>query len=65
MAMRPDLETQARGEMFRDGQWAKDSDNYGKLDRLYDEGLRQFRDNTWSLDEAGKTLKEWQAFIKK
>ena len=30
------------------------SDNYGKLDRLYDEQIRIFRDTVWSLTAAGK-----------
>lgn len=59
------LKTQARGEILRNGQWDKDADNYGKLDRLYDERLSQFRDSTWLLVAAGKTLKEWQTFIKR
>ena len=56
--------TQATGELLREGRWVKDSDNYGKLDRLYDENPRKFRDDVWSLQVAGKTLKAWQKFIK-
>jgi hypothetical protein len=59
------LKTQARGEIFRNGRWEKDSDNFGKLDRLYDERLQRFREDVWSLSAAGKTLKEWRAFIAK
>lgn len=59
------LKTQARGELRRNGNWAKDSDNYGKLDRLYDPDLQRFRDDVWSLRAGGKSLKEWQTFIKR
>lgn len=57
------IKTQARGEILSGDRWVKDADNYGKLDRLYDDGLRNFRDDVWSLNAAGKTLKEWQEFI--
>ena len=57
------VQTLARGEINRDGRWAKDADNYGKLDRLYDEDIRRFRDDVWSLQAAGKTLKEWRSFV--
>jgi hypothetical protein len=59
------LQTVTRGEIFRNGRWTKDSDNYGKLDRLYDEKIRTFRDTVWSLTAAGKTLKEWHDFAKR
>ena len=45
-------------------RWAKDSDNYGKLERLYDPNIRAFRDTVWSLTAAGKTFKEWRDFAK-
>lgn len=60
------FKTQARGEMLRaDGQWTKDSQNFGKLNRLYDDRLNRFRDDVLSLPAAGKTLRDWQTFIKK
>lgn len=59
------IKTQARGEIFSNDQWAKDADNFGKLDRLYDDSLSRFRDDVWSLYAAGKTLKDWQKFITK
>jgi hypothetical protein len=59
------VQTVARGEIFRHGRWEKDSDNYGKLDRLYDGQIRNFRDSVWSLTAAGKTLKEWHDFAGK
>jgi hypothetical protein len=59
------IKTQATGELQRDGRWVKDSDNYGKLDRLYDKNLSKFRDDVWSLQAASKTLKAWQEFVKK
>lgn len=58
------VQTVARGEIFRHDRWEKDSDNYGKLDRLYDAQIRTFRDTVWSLTAAGKTLKEWHDFAK-
>jgi hypothetical protein len=58
------VQTVARGEILRHGRWEKDSDNYGKLDRLYDEQVRTFRDTVWSLMAAGKSLKEWHAFAR-
>ncbi len=57
------IKTQARGEIYRGDRWEKDADNYGKLDRLYDERLQSFRDDVWSLQMASKTLKEWRKFI--
>jgi hypothetical protein len=57
------IRTQARGEMYHNGRWEKDSDNYGKLERLYDEQLQRFRDDVWSLQAAGKSLREWRSFI--
>jgi hypothetical protein len=59
------LRTQATGELLRDNRWVKDSDNYGKLNRLYDDNLNKFRDDVWSLQAASKTLKAWQEFVKK
>ena len=59
------VQTVARGEIFRHARWEKDSDNYGKLDRLYDQQIRTFRDTVWSLTAAGKTLKEWRDFAKR
>ena len=58
------MQTVARGEILRNTGWAKDSDNYGKLDRLYDENIRAFRDAVWALTAAGKTLKDWRSFTK-
>jgi hypothetical protein len=58
------VQTLARGEIHRSAGWAKDSDNYGKLDRLYDENIQAFRAAVWSLTAAGKTLKAWRSFAK-
>ena len=60
---RNQLKTQARGEQKVRDRWEKDSDNYGKLDRLHDEALQKFRNDVWSLQAGGKTLKEWRGFI--
>jgi hypothetical protein len=59
------VQTVARGEIFRHSRWEKDSDNYGKLDRLYDEQIRTFRNTVWSLTAAGKTLREWHDFARR
>ncbi|WP_461576720.1 hypothetical protein [Sulfuricaulis sp.] len=59
------IQTQARGEILKGGRWVKDADNYGKLDRLYDDDLKTFKDGVWTLSAAGKTLKEWRAFIRR
>lgn len=58
------VQTLARGEVLRSSGWAKDADNYGKLERLYDPKIRAFRDTVWSLTAAGKSFKEWHAFAK-
>jgi hypothetical protein len=58
------VQTLARGEIRRNSGWAKDADNYGKLDRLYDGKMRAFREGVWSLTAAGKTLKDWRSFAK-
>jgi len=57
------IQTVARGEIHRNGRWEKDADNYGKLDRLYDESLTRWRDDVLSLRASSKTLNEWRAFI--
>ena len=60
------LRVQVRGEIQdAAGHWRKDSDNFGKLDRLYDDQLRAFRDGVWDLRAAGKSLKAWHRFISK
>lgn len=56
------IRTQVRGELLSSGSWRKDSDNFGKLDRLYDEDLQRFRDDVWSLTAGGKTLGQWRSF---
>jgi hypothetical protein len=58
-------DTVARGEIKRDGRWVKDKDNFGKLDRLYDDQLKAYSGSVLALRVAGKTLKEWQTFIKR
>ena len=60
------LKTQVRGELKGSaGGWAKDADNFGKLDRVYDDQVRAFRDSVWGLPAAGKSLKSWRDFIKR
>ncbi len=55
---------QTRGEIYQGGEWKKDADNFGKLDRLYDEQLTTFQKEVLALQAAGKTLSQWRAFIK-
>jgi hypothetical protein len=63
MAPRNLIKTQVRGEIFHDGRWVKDADNFGKLDRLYDLQLTGFRDDVLSLQAANRTLADWRTFI--
>jgi hypothetical protein len=58
------LRTQAVGEILRDGRWQADADNFGKLDRLYDDELRTFTSTVSGLSAAGKSLSEWRTFIR-
>lgn len=55
---------QARGEIVQGGEWKKDADNFGKLDRLYDPELRAFQEDVLGLQAAGKSLSQWRGFIK-
>lgn len=57
-------ETQVRGEVHKGGRWVKDADNFGKLDRLYDDAIQRFRDEVLGLKAAGKTLADWRKFVK-
>ncbi|MGO9912251.1 MAG: hypothetical protein ACLPQS_13965 [Acidimicrobiales bacterium] len=60
------LKTQVRAEMQRaDGTWEAESQNFGKLHRLHDDGILAFEETVKSLTAAGKTLQEWQTFIKR
>lgn len=58
------IRTQVDGEIQgSDGKWRKNSDNFGKLDRIPNPELRTFRDATLTVQAAGKPLKEWRGFI--
>ncbi len=58
------LKTQAVPEMLNaQGQWRPESENFGKLERLYDDQIRAFKDGVFSLVVAGKRLGEWRAFV--
>ena len=58
------IRTQVDGEIQgADGEWRKNSDNFGKLERIPNLALRQFRDSTLDLVAAGKSLRDWRAFI--
>jgi len=52
------------GEIRKGGRWVSDADNFGKLDRLYDPELQAFKTTVLGLRVAGRTLREWQTFIK-
>jgi len=60
---RSQFSTQVRGEFLRNGQWQAEAQNFGKLDRLGDAALQQFRNDTLNLKAAGKTYAEWRGFI--
>jgi len=63
---RSQMKTQVRAEQKKpNGEWEADSDNFGKLHRLYDEQIATFETSVLDLRAAGKTLREWQAFIKR
>ena len=58
------IRTQVDGEIQgTDGKWRKNSDNFGKLDRIPNTDLRAFRDTTLTVRAAGKPLKEWRGFF--
>lgn len=61
---RSQLRTQATAEM-RDaqGNWRPESENFGKLHRLYDFALQSFESGVWDLVAAGKPLGQWRAFF--
>jgi hypothetical protein len=59
------MKTQVRAEQRKNDQWEAESDNFGKIHRLYDEQITAFEDSVLDLRAAGKTLKEWHAFIKR
>lgn len=58
------LRTQAVGELLRGDRWQADADNFGKLDRLYDDEIRTFASTVSDITAAGKALAEWRAFIR-
>ena len=61
---RSQFATQVRAEVEKNGRWVADADNFGKLDRLYDESITGFRDDVLALEAAGKSLAHWRKFIK-
>lgn len=56
------IETKVRGEQLKNGRWSKDAENFGKIERIHDSDIAQFRDTVWSLQAGGKTFREWQRF---
>ena len=46
-----------------DGEWRKNAENFGKLDRIPNDDLRAFRDATLTLRAAGKPFSLWRTFI--
>lgn len=57
------VKNQVRGEYYSNGRWAKDSDNFGKLERIHDPGLQTFRDSVLSDVAAGIPLRDWRTFM--
>lgn len=58
------VKTQALGEILSGaGNWEPDRDNFGKLERLGDAGLLQFRDSVLSLAAGGRSFGDWRRFI--
>lgn len=58
------MRTQVRGEQrSAAGTWQAESQNFGKLDRLYDVNLKAFKTTVFDLIVAGKSLREWHSFI--
>lgn len=58
------IRTQVDGEIQgKDGKWRKNSDNFGKLDRIPNDDLRTFRNTTLTVPAAGKQLSEWRRFV--
>lgn len=58
------IRTQVEGEIqTKGGEWRRNSDNFGKLERIPNSELRAFRDTTLSVRAAGKELKEWRGFV--
>lgn len=45
------------------GEWRAESDNFGKIHRIYDEKVKAFQDDVLTLRAAGKTLADWRGFI--
>lgn len=58
------MKNQVRGEYLSGGTWAKDSDNFGKLDRIHYPDLQAFREGVWDTRAAGVSLRDWRSFIK-
>lgn len=57
------MRTTVEGQNLVNGVWRKNTDNFGKLDRLYDDDIRQFRDDVLGLRAGGLTFAQWRAFI--
>ena len=58
------LVTQVRAEQqASDGRWVAESQNFGKLDRLYDPEIKAFKDAVWDDPVAAKPLRAWRRFV--
>lgn len=59
------LKSLTRAEMKnQDGEWRAESENFGKIHRIYDPGVQQFEAAVKAILAAGKPLKDWHTFIK-
>ena len=47
----------------RPGVWQAEAQNFGKLDRLGDSELQQFKEDTLGLKAAGKSYSDWRNFV--
>src|SRR5439155_785418 len=58
------LRTQTVAEMLdASGNRRPESENFGKLERLYDAALQAFKEGVFALVAAGKPLGEWRNFF--
>jgi hypothetical protein len=52
-------------QMNSHGDWVPESQNFGKIDRFHDPAVNDFTSSVLEIRAAGRSLKEWKAFIKR